>query len=217
MKEWKADEITRYAANHGVKWVFNPPTASHHGGVWERQIRTIRKILNSILNEQFLRTHQNDEQLHTFMCEVEAIINSRPLTKSSDDPHDLDVITPNSLLNLHPVVFPPPGKFSQKDQYAPRRWRQMQYLSDLFWKRWTKEYLPSLQRRQKWTEPERNLKTGDVVLIVDDQAPRNSWPMGLVTEIYSDKHGDVRSVRVKTKTAVLVRPISKLCLLLEQD
>ncbi len=141
MKQWNTDKITRFAADRGVTWVFNPPTASHHGGVWERQIRTIRKILNSILNEQFLRTHQNEEQLRTLMCEVEAIINSRPLTRCSDDPHDLDVITPNSLLNLHPTVVPPPGNFTQKDQYAKGRWRQMQYLADLFWKRWTKEYL----------------------------------------------------------------------------
>ena len=56
-----------------------------------------------------------------------------------------------------------------------------------------------------------------MVLIIDDIAPRNSWPMGLVQEVFMDKQGHVRSVRVKTKTAVLVRPITKLCLLLEDE
>ena len=93
----------------------------------------------------------------------------------------------------------------------------MQYLADLFWKRWTREYLPTLQQRQKWFQEKRNIHVGDVVLIIDDSAPRNSWPMGLVQAVFMDKQGHVRSVRVKTKTAVLVRPITKLCLLLEDE
>ena len=93
----------------------------------------------------------------------------------------------------------------------------MQYLADIFWKRWTREYLPTLQQRQKWFQQSRNLQVGDVVLIIDDSAPRSSWPMGLVQEVYKDKNRLVRSVKVKTKTAVLVRPITKLCMLLEQE
>ena len=217
VKEWNSTEMNNFALEQGIKWNFNPPTASHHGGAWERQIRTIRKILNAILHDQYLKTCQNEEQLRTFMCEVEAIINSRPLTRASDDPQDLRVITPNSLLLLSPDSMLPQGVFSPKDKYSQRRWRQMQYLADLFWKRWTREYLPTLQQRQKWFQEKRNIHVGDVVLIIDDSAPRNSWPMGLVQAVFMDKQGHVRSVRVKTKTAVLVRPITKLCLLLEDE
>ncbi len=59
-----------------VKWVFNPPKASHHGGVWERCICTVRKVLNAI-TEQIV----DDERLSTLMFEVEAIVNSRQLRK----------------------------------------------------------------------------------------------------------------------------------------
>ena len=215
--DWNQTDMNHFALRHGIKWSFNPPTASHHGGVWERQIRTIRKILHAILSEQYLKTCQNEEQLRTFMCEVEAVINSRPLTRTSDDPKDLQVITPNSILLLKPESTLPPGVFSPKDLYSQRRWRQMQYLADIFWKRWTREYLPTLQQRQKWFQQSRNLQVGDVVLIIDDSAPRSSWPMGLVQEVYKDKNELVRSVKVKTKTAVLVRPITKLCMLLEQE
>lgn len=208
-------KIIDFSISRGIEWQFNPPSASHHGGVWERQIR--RKILSAILSEQNMKSCRTDEQLRTLMCEVECTINSRPLTKISDDPNDLDVITPQDLLLLQPTSNIPPGIFDQKDIYAKRRWRQIQYLADLFWKRWCKEYLPELQRRQKWLKPDRNIQLGDVVLVIDERAPRNSWPMGLVIETHEDKHGLTRSVKVKTKSTTLTRPITKLCLLLEQD
>ena len=217
IKELSLPEIYKFAANHNITWKFNTPAASHHGGAWERQIRTIRKILQALLAEQHLRVTRSEEQLHTLFCEVESIINSRPLTKVSEDKEDLSVITPNHLLQLRTPENLPPGKFVETDIYAKRRWRQVQYLADQFWKRWTQEYLPNLQKRQKWLRPNRNIKVGDVVLVIDDKAPRNSWPMGLVQKCHEDRNGFVRSVQLKTKTATLDRPVSKLCLLLEQD
>ena len=90
-------------------------------------------------------------------------------------------------------------------------------MSNLFWKRWIKEYLPQLQERQRWATASRNFAEGDVVLLVDDCAPRNSWIMGKIVETVPDKKGLVRRVRIKTKTNVLDRPITKICLLLESD
>ncbi|XP_072022724.1 uncharacterized protein [Amphiura filiformis] len=217
MEEWKTEEIEAFTANQGIHWKFNPPGASHFGGLWERQIRTIRKILQSILTEQHLKTCQSEEQLHTLMCEVEATINSRPLIKTSDDPKDLSVITPNDLLLLQPTASMPPGVFDQKDLYARRRWRQVQYLASIFWKRWILEYLPTLQMRQKWLKPQRNLHVGDIVLIVDSSSPRNLWLMGKVEEVHTGDQGLVRSAKIRTKTSLLTRPVTKLCLLLEQE
>ena len=217
LQELNKEHISHYMHQRNIQWHFNPPSASHQGGIWERQIRTIRKILCAMLNEQHMKSYRNDEQLRTFMCEVERTINSRPLTRMSDEPNDLDVITPNDLLLLNNTVAFPPGVFNKKDLYSRSRWRQMQYMADIFWKRWTKEYLPDLQNRQKWFQPKRNVQIGDIVLIVDDQAPRNSWPMGLVYETHEDKQGLVRSAKIKTKTTVLTRPVTKLCVLLECD
>lgn len=98
-----------------------------------------------------------------------------------------------------------------------RRWSQVQYMADLFWKRWTKEYLPELQQHQKWTNTTRNFVPGDVVLIVDDSAPRNSWLMGKIIRTTKDEQGLVRQVRIKTKTNELDRPITKICLLQELE
>ena len=110
-----------------------------------------------------------------------------------------------------------PGQFQKEDLYARRRWRQVQYMADLFWKRWIKEYLPQLQERQKWSNIRRNFTPGDIVVIVDDSAPRNSWLTGRIVETMMDKKGLVRQLRIKSKTGFLTRPINKVCLLLEAE
>lgn len=195
----------------GIKWSFNPPAGSHFGGVWERVIRMVRRILNAVLRQQRL----DDDGLHTVMCEAEAILNDRPITKLSDDPNDLEPLTPNHILLMKGNPSLPPGLFQQHDLYSRRRWKQVQYISDLFWKRWIREYLPLLQERQKWNQRRNNLKVGDIVIIMDPAAPRGSWPLGRVLEAFCDKKGLVRSVRLQTKTNTIERPVTKLCLLQE--
>ena len=81
-----------------IKWLFNPPSGSHFGGVWEQCIRTVRKILVALMKEQPL----DDEGLTTLMCEVESVVNGRPITKSSDNASDSETLTPNHLLLLRP-------------------------------------------------------------------------------------------------------------------
>ena len=217
VKELDQDVFHTWAVNRGIRWKYNPPGASHHGGAWERLIRSVRQILQSILREQHLKVARSEEQLQTLMCEVESTLNSRPLTKVSEDPKDLDVITPNHLLQPRSQEQGPPGMFTEEDKYARRRWRQVQFLADLFWRRWLKEYLPSLQRRQKWLHPQRDYQVGDIVLIADSQAPRNSWLMGKIESVCKGSQGHVRSAVIKTKASTLTRPITKLCLLLEND
>ena len=94
--EWNVSKIGEFLLQEELLWVFNPPAASHICGIWERMIRSVRKILNALLKNQ----SPNDEGLSTLMCEVEAILNSRPLTNVSDDPNDLKTLSPNLLILL---------------------------------------------------------------------------------------------------------------------
>lgn len=204
-------KMERTLAQEGIKWSFNTPAASHQGGVWERLIRSVRSVLTSVVGQQIL----DDEGLQTLMCEVEAILNDRPITTVSDDSNDLEALTPNHILLLKGKPILPPGLFKPSDVYIKRRWRQVQYIAELFWKRWTSEYLLVMQERQKWARPKRNFSPGDIVIIADATAPRGSWMMGRVLSTTSDSKGLVRSVRVQTKTSILERPVTKLCLLLE--
>lgn len=213
LKSWNLQQIEQSLLQRGVKWTFNPPHGAHHGGIWERLIRMVKRILQSVTSQQCL----DDEGLQTVMCEIEAILNSRPLTTVSDDPNDLESLTPNHLLHLKVQPVLPPGLFLKEDLYVRRRWRQVQYIADLFWKRWIKEYLPLLQMRQKWARVKRNFQQGDIVLVADATAPRGSWILARVTETFPDSKGLVRSVRLQTKTSQLERPVSKICLLVESQ
>ena len=101
--------------------------------------------------------------------------------------------------------------------YDPRpseRWKQAQTMTDMFWARWIKEYVPTLQERQKWLYPKRNFAVGDLMLIVDESSSRGRRPLGLVEEVFPDAKGNVRRVVVRTAGAKrLQRDVRKLCLL----
>jgi hypothetical protein len=181
------------------------------GGVWERMIRSVKNVLKATMRRASRLT---DEPLVTIFCEVEAIVNSRPLTAVSDDVNDLEALTPNHLLLLREGSALPPGDFVDQDVYARKRWRQVQFLADEFWRRWLHEYLPTLHKKTKWLQESRNLKEGDLVLMIEDGLSRNEWPLARVIEAYKGDNGRTRSVKVKTaRSTLLVRPVVKLCLL----
>lgn len=119
-----------------------------------------------------------------------------------------------NLLLLQSGTTLPPGAFRKEDVYSRRRWRQVQYLSDVFLRRWLKQYDPSLQDRQRWTRSANNFEVGDIVVVEDENSPRNSWPLGRIQEVRPNK-GDrlVRRVILMTKTSILERPINKIVLL----
>ena len=225
LDEMDNDKIHKYlAAEEGCDWIVwerNPPEASHMGGVWERQIRSIRAILTALMKEH--PAVLNDESLRTLMTETEAIINSRPLTVDTlTDPNSPTPLSPTQLLTFKSnVILPPPGKFERPDVYSRKHWRRVQYLANEFWSRWKKEYLTSLQTRQKWGKVSRNFMVGDVVLIKDSNifTRRNGWPMALVEKVFPSDDGLVRHVSLRVaykqadKTRVLTRPIAKLVLL----
>ena len=192
-----------------IQWEQNPPAASHMGVAWELQIRSIRSILSALLRKFGHTLH--DETFRTLLTEVECIINSRPLTVPSSDPEDFDPLTPNHILTPKSrVVMPPPGNFHKADVYLRKRWKRVQYFSNVFWTRWRKEYVQSLQQRMKWNRTRRNLERGDLVLIVDERVARNVWSLGRVVDVHPGANGQVRSAKVTTTTTMLDRPIDKL-------
>ena len=200
-------EIRTEMLKRNVEWVFNPPYASNFGGAWERMIRSIRKILDVLLHLQKL----NDETLRTFMCEVEFILNSRPLTPVSADPKDQDPLTPNDIL-LSRNTSLPAGLFQKNDLPCKKLWRQAQYLAEQFWTRWRRSYVPFLQQRMSHQRSRPNLAVGDIVVIVDNSVPRGKWPFGLVKALRTSSDGLVRSATVLTGGRMTKRPVNKMVL-----
>jgi hypothetical protein len=219
LSEMDNDRIHQTLLKDGCDWIsfkMNVPHASHMGGVWERMIRSVRNVLSGILLQH--GDQLDDDLLHTFMIEAEAVVNSRPLTYHDNSPDSPEPLTPSQLLTLKvKVVSPPPGKFVKEDMYCRRRWRRVQYLANEFWLRWKKEYVTTLQERKKWCTTKDNIKKGDVVLLVEDNVTRSRWPLGVITEANESADGHIRKVRVKTATSSYDRPVSKLVFLLSPE
>ena len=194
LRDWNQAQICEHLRQQNIKWTFNPPAASHMGGSWERLIRSVKRILSALLTSQSI----SDEILLTVMTEVESIINSRPLVPVSFEPNSQEPLTPNHLLLLRANSNLPPGLFDKNDCYARRRWAQAQYLTNQFWLRFKREYLPNIIHRQKWFTKKRNFQKDDIVLIVDETQPRSRWTLGKVMNTYPDSNGLVRTVLVKS-------------------
>ena len=135
------------------KWHLQPPTASHMSGVWEHLIRSVRNTTKAVLGHPHALVTR--ETLRTVFAEAVGILKSRPLCPSSDDPSD--PITPSHLLQQRQGIFLPPGNFQEEDIHSRKQWRRGQLLTNHFWNRWLRKYLPLLQERKKWIFKRRNL------------------------------------------------------------
>ncbi|XP_067945302.1 uncharacterized protein [Watersipora subatra] len=221
LKNMVNNEAKQILANMQINFIMSTPTASHQGGVWERQIRTIRSILDDIFYKH--KGRFDTSMLRTAFCEVMATANSRPLSLVDvNDPEELP-ITPNALLTGKPEPTPPPpGEFTT-ESYAKARWKEVQCLAEAFWQKWKVTYFDEITKRQKWADIKVNLAKGDVVLLVEHDMPRNHWRKAIVEETYPGSDGLVRKVSVRLaskflssegkpmeKRTILHRPVQKL-------
>ena len=140
-------------------------------------------------------------------------MDNRPLIAASEDPEDLEALTPNHLLLQKQVSRLPTGMFTKEDYLGRKQWRKVQYLTDQFWKRWIYEYLPKLQQCQKWYQTRRNVDVNDLVILKETGITRNKWPLGRITEVFPGRDGRIRSAIIRTAKGEIHRPISQICVL----
>ena len=145
------------------------------------------------------------------MVEVEAILNSRPLTNVADQPENEEALTPNHFLNQRPYSSLPPGNFGDQPPASFKNWKHVEQLMNHVWRRLIRENLLILLKRRKWTDNiQPPLKVGDVVWVLKDLTPRGIWPLGRVVETSPGRDGEVRVAKVKTAYGSFVRPVASL-------
>ncbi|XP_066933479.1 uncharacterized protein [Clytia hemisphaerica] len=206
MDSAKIDQSLR---RQSIEWDFNPPESPHMGGVWERMVRSVKTSLNAVIMAEYVVL--NDFTLLTVLTEVEALVNSRPLTSVSDDTSDLDALTPNHFIIGRASTLLPTC-ITYNDNVTPRkRWKQVQSTTQQFWDRWRREYLPTLTARNKWTRASKNVQVGDLVLVHDTQSlSRGKWLLGRINQVFPGRDNRVRKVEVITHSGRYTRPITMI-------
>lgn len=202
------DEVASKFVSAETEWIFIPPASPHMGGSWERMVRSIKTTLKAILPEGSIP----EEVLRSLLCEAEHVVNSRPLTYVPIDSENEEALTPNHFLLGSSCGVKPLGQLNDDANYLRNNWHKTQHLSNAFWRRWTKEYMPTLCRRTKWLQQSKDLLVDDIVIIVGEDE-RGKWPKGRVLEVIKSRDGKVRSAKVQTATGIYVRPASKLAVL----
>ncbi|XP_071052628.1 uncharacterized protein [Onthophagus taurus] len=192
----------------GLHWIFHPPGGPHFNGLAEAGVKSVKSHLLRVIGDQRLTF----EEVYTVLTQIEAVLNSRPLTPISSDPNDLQPLTPGHFLCLEPLnsLISEPD-YTKVPLNRLDRWKLLQRMLQDFWKRWTMEYLSTLQARSKWTSPTPIPTVGDLVIVKNEQLPPLKWEMGRITQLHPGDDGVIRVVTIRTKNGLFTRPTIKIC------
>ncbi|XP_037931721.1 uncharacterized protein LOC119666512 [Teleopsis dalmanni] len=195
--------IERACSKKGIKFNFIPPRTPHFGGLWEAAVKSAKHLLvRSVATESLTY-----EELETVVIEIEAILNSRPITPMSNDPNDFEALTPGHFLIGEALTAPASTTTTNLKTSLLTRWKLVSHIKHEFWRRWNSEYLNELQYRRKWREECKNLQENTLVIMKDGNLPPLQWALGRVTNIHKGTDGMVRVVDVKTASGIVRRAI----------
>lgn len=207
------ESIRTELANHSTKFYFNPPSAPWFGGLWERNIGSIKFHLKRTIGERVLTY----EEMSTVLTQIEACLNSRPICKLNENPDELQILTPGHFLIGSAITAPVTQSLEHVKENRLSRWQLCERMRQGFWKNWSNDYISELQKRTKWFKKQDNLKEGDVVIIKDEINPPLRWPLARITKVFPGKDELVRVVEVTTGTKTYKRPVGKLSKLPIED
>uniref|UniRef100_A0A8D9BBX1 Integrase catalytic domain-containing protein n=1 Tax=Cacopsylla melanoneura TaxID=428564 RepID=A0A8D9BBX1_9HEMI len=193
--------------SQGISWKFHPPGAPNFSGLAEAGVKSAKLHLSRILDDRPLY----QEEFCTLLCQVEAVLNSRPLVPLSSLPDDgIDYLTPGHFLVGGPLLARPEVDVTDRADNSLTRWKLLSKITQQFWKRWLSEYLHTLMQRTKWHCKRPNLKVNDVVYVLSENSQPRQWPIARVIRVNPGQDGVVRVAEVQTPHGILTRPVSKL-------
>ncbi|XP_075542076.1 uncharacterized protein LOC142576031 [Dermacentor variabilis] len=208
----QVEELQSYFAGNKIRWKFIVERAAWWGGFWERMVRSVKVALRKLLG----RSSLSFEELITVLYEVEAVINSRPLTFIYDDAQEPEPLSPaHFLVGRKLTTLPPhllPDEIPGGGMHLSRRWKYRTAMADSFWRRWRKEYLLEL-RSAHMCRPttSSDLKKGALVLLREDRLKRHMWKTARIKETFKGRDGRVRSCKLVLSGGTEVkRPIRLL-------
>ncbi|XP_058839748.1 uncharacterized protein LOC131695296 [Topomyia yanbarensis] len=205
--------VARGAQHDRIDFRFIPPRSPNFGGLWEAAVKSFKGHFKCTIGNRVL---QHDE-MQTVVAQIEATLNSRPLTPISNDTSDFEALTPGHFLIQRPLTAVSEPSLEDVPENRLTIWQRSQDVVQRIWKKWSTQYLSDLHNRTKWTRQRDNIFVGTMVLIKDDNLPPLKWRLGRVSNIVSGADGNIRVVAIRTKDGLYERGISKVCVLPIRD
>lgn len=205
--------ISNFCSTRNIVWKFIPEHAPHFGGLWEAAVKSTKYHLKRIVGPVKLTF----EELTTVLSQIEACLNSRPLTPLATEDDGIEALTPGHFLIGRPLESLPDPSFSHQSLNLLRRWNLCQALVRHFWQRWSREYVVHLQKFGKWHSSQKNLAVGDMVILKEDNMVPSKWPIARVLKTHPGKDDIVHVVTVRTPTGTYTRPVVKIAPLLTNE
>ena len=198
------ETLRKFGHENGFEWSFSAPDAPWMNGVTEALVKSVKKALNTAIGSQVMRF----SELQTVLYEASQLVNQRPIGRHPTDPTEGSYLCPNDLLLGRATNTVPQGPFNERatDKY---RFDFIQCVVEAFWKKWNRNYFPSLLIQAKWHTARRNLEIGDTVLMQDSNAIRGQWKLGLVSAVHPGSDGRVRRVDVSYKNNSVDEPATR--------
>ena len=204
--------LSDHCSKQGIQWKFIPEQSPHFGGLWEAAVKSLKFHFRRIVGD----VKVTFEEFTTIVTQIEACLNSRPLTPLPENSDGIEVLTPGHFIIGRPLEAIPDPNPSYQPMPVLKRWHLCQTLVRHFWQRWSSEYLGQLQRFSKWNTPSRNVQVGDIVCLREVQLFPTKWPLARIKEVHPGADGKVRVVTVQTQRGTYKRPITKIVPLIHE-
>ncbi|XP_047541815.1 uncharacterized protein LOC125074530 [Vanessa atalanta] len=198
-------ELAQYLATNGTQWNFIPPRAPNFGGLWEAGIKSTKFHLKRVVGNSTLTY----EEMATVLAQIEACLNSRPLSRV-EDPTEAVVLTPGHFLVGEPLVVVPEVNYESANMFTLRRWQLHQRMMQDFWRRWSQDYLHQFLQRHKWEYQNPEPSVGDVVLVKEDDLPPARWLLGKVEQKHPGPDKITRVVTILINSWVMFKKVNNM-------
>ncbi|KAH8357257.1 hypothetical protein KR200_001502, partial [Drosophila serrata] len=193
----------------GIKWQFIPPRSPHFGGLWEAAVKSAKYHFHRVVGNTILAFNE----LRTLVYEISAMLNSRPLCPISENPNDLDILTPGHFLigSSFATIEEPDITHLSIDRLSP--WQRVCQIQQIIWRKWSTSYLSLLQERGKWRASRPNILPHSIEVLQEVNIPPLQWRLGSVESIIHGADGVARVAVIRTATGLIKRAVGKIAVL----